>query len=154
MPYIDTEPPFESTLPELTIPSDGFKSTIPEHLLSKVGDEMKWLMQEVSKNTNATEFSCRAAVEHNRHLRTLNGRTFKNEKAMDKANDKIDALEKQAKTVTPIIKPLTFFAALWEYRAFRWIFSLGVVFLVFVLYPYYLAHPTVVVDLAVKMFGG
>lgn len=136
-----TSTPYQSRYPELKMPEDGFKSSIPAHLLEGCTPQMKWLLEEVSKNTQATEFACKAVVEQNNHLRALNGKTFKNEKAIAEANEVIEGLVVQTNTFTPFLKPVKMFATLWEYRLFRWTIYAGLFFVLTYLYPYYVTHP-------------
>lgn len=144
-------PPFESRYPELTIPVGGWKSTIPAHLLDGADDQQRWIMEEISRNSAATEFACRGAVELSQHLRALNGKTYATEKGLAQAREEVNALKGQALVMTPFIKPMSMFAALWEYRAFKWVFVAGLVMFAGILYPIYLAHPFLEwVGLAVK----
>jgi len=107
---------------------------------------MKWLLEEVSKNTQATEFACKAVMEQNNHLRALNGKTFKNEKAIVEVSQQVDELVAQSNTVAPFLKPVKTFATLWEYTVFRWTVYAGLFFVLTYLYPYYVTHP---IDLSV-----
>ena len=138
MPPSDTSPPFESRYPELHLPEGGFQSTIPAHLLENSDPQMMWLLQEVSKNTQATEFACRGVVDMSQHLRTLNGQTNKNKMAISAAQEDVDSLKGQAKVVTPFLKPISMFAALWEYMAFKVFFVGGAAFFLLILYPWLL----------------
>jgi len=123
------------------MPPEGFVSTIPPHLLDSCDEQTKWLLNEISKNTQATEFACHGVVVLSEHMRTLNGRTFKNEKAASLLADQVGVLQEQAKTMTPFFRPMTQFAGLWEYRAFKWIFWAAVFFFFTYALPYYLLHP-------------
>lgn len=75
--------PYVSPLLELKLPEQGFVSSIPPSLLKDCEPQMAWLMHEVSKNTAATEFACRGAVELSSHLRTLNGKTYRSERGIE-----------------------------------------------------------------------
>ena len=134
----ESQPQFESRFPELKFPEEGWKSTIPSHLLEGCDDQTKWLLEEISKNTQATNFACHAVVDVSKHLRTLNGRTYKSEKAVFEAKQEVETLKGQAKAVTPFLKPISMFAALWEYSVFRIFFIGGALFFLFVLYPWLL----------------
>ncbi len=133
-----TVTPFESRYPELKIPDNGFQSTIPAHLLEGCDDQMRWLMEEISKNTQATEFACRGAVELSQHLRALNGKTYRNEKAVGEASQAIEDLQTQAAAVGPFLKPISMFANLWSYTLFKWFFVGGILFFLFIIYPWLL----------------
>lgn len=137
MPETSTSP-FESRYPELTLPPGGFKSTIPAYLLDGADDQQRWIMEEISRNSAATEFACRGAVEVSQHLRALNGKTYKNEKAVGEAREELENLKGQAKVMSPFLKPLSMFTALWDYTLFKWFFIGGIIFFLFVLYPYLL----------------
>ena len=136
-----TQSPYQSRYPELKIPEDGFKSTIPAHLLEGCNPQMQWLLQEVSKNTQATEFACKAVVEQNNHLRALNGKTYRNEKDIADTRVELGLLSQQTAGFAPLIKPVKMFASLWEYRVFRWTIYAGLFFILTYLYPYYVTHP-------------
>ncbi len=133
-----TTPPFESRYPELSLPPGGWKSTLPEHLLIGADEQTAFIMHELSKNTQATEFACRAVLEQNAHLRSLNGKVYRNEQTIGEAQTELNALKDQASVVTPFIKPLSMFATLWEWTIFKWVFIGGIVFFLGVLYPYFL----------------
>lgn len=136
-------PPFESQYPELKLPEHGFQSAIPGHLLNGQDEQFEWLMHEVSKNTAATEFACRGVVDLSQHLRSLNGKTYRNEKGLGEAKADLDSLKDQASVVTPFIKPLSMFATLWEWWPFKVIFVGGIIFFLGILYPYFLHSPFV-----------
>ena len=149
----DSTPPFKSSLPELKLPPGGFSSSIPEHLLKDADPQTAWLMHEISKNTAATEFACRAAVTHNDHLRTLNGRTSKSEEGIKAVKADIEVLTDKAKTMEPLFKPISQFMNLWEYRWFRWICYAALLLFFSYLLPYYIQHP-ISIDTLFKLFGG
>lgn len=133
--------PFESRYPELSLPPGGFKSTIPAYLLDGADDQQRWIMEEISRNSAATEFACRGAVELSQHLRALNGKTYKTEKGLAETKADVDGLKASAAVVSPFLKPVSQFAALWEIRAFKWVFVAGMAMFVGILYPLYLQHP-------------
>lgn len=141
MPTSDTSPPFESRYPELSLPEHGFQSTLPAHLLEGADEQTRYIMNEISRNSAATEFACRAAVDQSRHLRALNGKTFKNERGLAEARQHLDDLMEKAQIVEPLIKPVNQFMSLWEYRAFRWMVYITIFFFFTYLLPYYLQHP-------------
>ncbi len=135
----ESTPQFESRFPELKLPEHGWESNIPDHLLIDTDPQMEWLLKEISKNTQATNFSCQAVVDISKHLRTLNGRVAKGEQAMIEAKEGLNDLNEQAKSVSPFLKPISMFAALWEYSIFKWVFVSGLIFFVAVLYPIFLS---------------
>jgi len=102
--------PFVSQYPELKIPEEGFVSSLPKHLLEGADEQTKWIMNEISRNSAATEFACHGAVELSSHLRALNGKTFRNEKGLQGVRDDMADLKKevivlqdQMKSVSPIV---------------------------------------------------
>lgn len=133
-----TTAPFESRFPELNVPVEGWRSNIPEHLLKDCEPQMVWLLQEVSKNTQATNFACHGVTDISRHLRGLNGKVYKNEEKLGRAKEDLETLKEQAQAVSPFLKPISMFATLWSYSIFKWFFVGGIIFFLFVLYPYYL----------------
>ena len=136
-----TTTPYQSRYPELKLPEEGWKSNLPEHLLEGADKQTAWIMNEISKNTQATEFACRGVVEQNNHLRALNGKTFKNERALAEATTEIGTLKAQAAALLPFVRPVKMFFSLWEYRAFRWVIYAGLFFVLTYIYPYYVTHP-------------
>lgn len=137
-PSNESQPLFESRFPELILPKNGWESNIPAHLLDGIDPQTEWLLNEISKNTQATNFACQAVVDVSKHLRTLNGRVYKGEEEAGKTKGDLETLKNQAKAVTPFLKPISMFAALWEYSAFKWFFVGGILFFLFVLYPWLL----------------
>lgn len=73
-PASPSDQPPQSDYPELSLPEGGWKSSIPEHLLKDAKPADRWLMEEMSKNSQATDFCSRAAVESNGLIRRTNGR--------------------------------------------------------------------------------
>lgn len=144
---------YVSSLPELSLPEGGFKSNIPSHLLAGTDKQTEWIMNEISKNTAATEFACQAAVTQNAHLRVLNGRTYKNEKAAQELREELDTLNEQAASVSPFLKPVGQFASLWQYAAFRWTIYIALAFIITYVYPAYIAlHPDLA-GILLKLLG-
>lgn len=147
----NTDPYYhKSTLPEITLPEGGFKSTIPEHLLANETPATQWIMKELSKNSQATEFACQAAEVHNHHLRALNGKTYKNEKVAEEVRAELIALKEQNVVLTPVSKAFGSFTYLWENKAFKVIFILGIFVIAGVLYPWYVSAPGQTLLLAIK----
>lgn len=147
-------PQYQSPIPELKMPPNGFVSTIPQHLLVDIDAQMRWLLEEVSKNTAATEFACRGVVAATEHLRTLNGKTYRNEQTAASLVAELQTLKDQASTVSPFLKPVSMFATLWANRLFRWIFTLGLITLFGLIYPWYIGSPWVVIKAALGRLLG
>ncbi len=125
----DPHSPFESQYPELKIPSDGWKSNIPAHLLASADDQMKWLMQEMSKNTQATEFACKGVVDLSRHLRTLNGKTYRNEKGVSDLAADVETLKAAARAAAPLVNTLSIVRIVFSNKVSWAILGLAVLFL-------------------------
>jgi hypothetical protein len=71
----DSIPPMiqkESSYEPISMPE--FASTIPPTLLVKVPDEMKWIMETLSRLTQAVDWLCHNIVEENKHLREMDTR--------------------------------------------------------------------------------
>lgn len=154
MPPSESQPPFESKFPELNVPKDGWHSNIPPSLLDGADDQMRWLMDEMSKNTQATQFAGQGVSDISRHLRELNGRTGKNERATADIKESVESLKSQAKAVAPFIKPVMQFASLWEFRPFRWVFYTATFFFFTYLLPWYIKNPLDISHLITLIFGG
>ena len=128
--------PFQSQYPELKIPEHGFISNIPQHLLENCDPQMTWLLNEVSKNTAATEFACRGAVDLSAHLRALNGKTFRNEKKLienieevAKVKEEQLELKTQLRSMKPIVGTLSSLKILFTNKLFLAILALATMFL-------------------------
>lgn len=153
MPPSESTPPFESKFPEINPPKDGWHSNIPPHLLDGIDPQMEWLLTEMSKNTQATQFAGQGVSDISRHLRELNGRTGKNERATADIKERVESLKSQAKAVAPFIKPVMQFAALWEFRPFRWVFYAATFFFFTYLLPWYLKSPFSIDTFVSRLFG-
>ncbi len=132
----ESNPPFQSQYPELKIPVEGFKSSLPEHLLEGADRQTQWIMNEISRNSAATEFACHGAVELSSHLRALNGKTYKNEKGLSEVKDQIVDLKKevvdlktQMRAMKPIIGPLSTIRVVFSYKIAWFILAIVVLFL-------------------------
>lgn len=149
----ESTPLFKSSLPELRLPAEGFQSSLPPHLLEGADEQTRYIMNEISRNSAATEFACRAAVTHNEHLRTLNGRTGKNEKHIGDTESDVKTLKEQVSAASPLFKPVAMFVALWEYRAFRWVFYGAAFFFFTYLLPWYLKNPISIETIVNHLLG-
>lgn len=136
-----TDPqPYESSLPELKLPPNGFESVLPDHLLVNESAAMKWLMTETSKTTQAVKFACEAAVVHNEHLRKLNGKTHRNEKAAEEVKAELAALKEQSAVAVPVVKAFSYLSYLWEYKTFKVVLVAGLFLIIGLIYPWYLEN--------------
>lgn len=132
----DDHPPYQSQYPELKLPDGGFRSTLPEHLLNGADDQMSWIMHEISRNSAATEFACRGAVDLSNHLRALNGKTNRNAVGLDEARAEIAALKTdnatlkaQVEAARPIVGTIITVKTLFSNKLFLIIFGMSVLFL-------------------------
>lgn len=137
---------FESQYPELHIPEGGWKSNIPEHLLENASKSDIWLMEEMSKNSQATDFACRGAVDLSRHLRTLNGKTYKTEKATSDLADDVKLLKAQMELVNPMAKTFSTAVTVATNKVFLVIFAGFMLFL--------LGYNRTIIPAIVKYFYG
>lgn len=138
----DSNAPFpKSPYPPLTLPEGGFKSNLPEHLLADADPATRWIMEQLSKNTQAVEWACHGLTETHAQVRLTNGRLLKAEASIKDDEAKLDVLNEKASVMEPIFKPLSQFMGLWDYTWFRYI-CYAALFLFFTyLLPYYVAHP-------------
>lgn len=141
MPSDDSTPPFKSSIADIILPPEGFQSKIPPHLLENCDEATKWIMQEMSKSTQVSEFVLHATLEHNRHLRALNGKTFKNERGLSEIQDTVITLNEKVTLLDPLFKPTSLFLRMWDYRLFRYGVYIILFFLITYALPYYLSHP-------------
>jgi hypothetical protein len=75
----------ESLYPELEMPE--FDSAIPEHLLKGVTDENKFVMENISMQTQYIKWLCEAAINTNHQVRKTNGRLIKVEEWKNKLSN-------------------------------------------------------------------
>lgn len=130
----------ESSYPELKLPEEGFKSSIPESLLQNCDPQIRWIMEEISKNTQATTWVCQGLLDTNKQVRRTNGRLLKAESDVKQIKEVAEIQKEQNKAIAPFIKALSQFANLWQYRVFRWMVYLAILTIVLYIYPYFLAH--------------
>lgn len=143
---------YVSRVPDLKVPAE-WNSNIPSHLLADVDPATRWIMEELSKNTQATQFAIHAVLEQNNHLKNLNGKTFKTEKGLSEAKDTLAVLMAKADLMEPLLKPMSLLLRMWEYQMFRWATYLLVFFFFTYLLPYYLTHPISLQGLWSLLFG-
>ena len=62
----------DSDYPELAIPV--FEAKIPDHLLKDVPEDMKYIIQQSSLQSQSLEWLCRAMQDTNQQVRKTNGR--------------------------------------------------------------------------------
>ncbi len=145
---------FKSSLPELKLPENGFQSSLPEHFLANESPAIQWMMKELSKNSQATEFACKVAVAHNEHLRQLNGKTSKNIVAIENIKTDVENLNEQANELKPVANAMTSFSNLWNSKPFKIIFLSGTFFLAGVVYPWYISSPAKIIIGVIKNWIG
>jgi len=119
-----------SDYPALSLPDGGFKSNIPKHLLEGATPSDKWIMEELSKNTQATEFCMRAAVEANALIRQTNGRLrvaesqlLDHEDDIGAAQADVAALGTQCRRIKPLLDSLALAKAVAQNKLF-WIMTI------------------------------
>lgn len=72
----------DSTYPRIELPE--FNSSIPEHLLENVSKENRFVMENLSIQTQYIKWLCQAAVDTNQQVRKTNGRLIKVENWKEK----------------------------------------------------------------------
>jgi Fe2+ transport system protein B len=89
----------ESSYEVISMPS--FESNIPPMLLEKVPQEIQWIMQNLSKLTQAVDWLCHNLVEENKHLREVDTRRIETRLVVSALSeeqkhmrDRVDKLEK------------------------------------------------------------
>ena len=137
----DSQPPFKSSYPPLKVPDGGWKSAIPEHLLADADPATKWIMEEMSKNSQAIEWACHGLVDTNEQVRKTNGRLLKAEAELTEAKGSVVTLNEKATVMEPLFKPLSQFMSLWDYKWFRVICYIALFFFFTYALPFYLQHP-------------
>lgn len=128
MPELNNDQP-SSDYPELTIPPGGFKSNIPEHLFKDDDPQMRWLMEEMSKNTQATEFCVRALIDTNAQVRKTNGRLKSAEQKIINLQEDAEVLKKQMISINPVISTVNSITFLFTNKAFLVFFFMSILFL-------------------------
>ncbi len=124
----DSDTPL-SDYPELVIPPDGWKSNIPEHLLRDASAADRWLMEEMSKNTQATEFCVHAAVNTNDQVRRTNGRLKGAERNIIGLQQDLQEMKVQMRAMKPIIGPLSTIRVVFSYKIAWAVLGIVILFL-------------------------
>ena len=150
----DNSPAFKPSVPELTLPAEGFLSKIPDHLLDETDPATKWIMEEISKNTQVTEFTLHATLKHNEYLRQLNGRVGTNEGAIAKIKNEVKELIDEAEAMSTFRKVVLALSKLWEYRFFRWTVYAAAFFFFTYLLPWYVDNPPSIGKVLEALLGG
>lgn len=119
----------QSDYPELKLPPDGWKSNIPPSLLTNVEPQMVWLMEQMSKNTQATEWTSHAAMDTNQQVRKTNGRLKGAESTIISLQADVEALKAEMKTVSPITTALNTARLVLTNKIFLVILAMSVLFL-------------------------
>lgn len=119
----------QSDYPQLKLPQDGWKSNIPEHLLTNAEPEIAWLMQEMSKNTQATEWNSRAALDTNNQVRKTNGRLKNAEHKVEVMEAEIISLKSQMAVVNPIVNTISTLKVVFTNKLFLVILGTSILFL-------------------------
>lgn len=137
----DSHSPFKSSYEPLTLPEGGFVSKIPPHLLHDCDEQTRWLMNEISRASQAIDWTCQGLVETHDQVRRTNGRLLKAESDLSEVHASVTTLNDKATVMEPIFKPLAQFMGLWQYTWFRWICYAALFFFFTYALPYYLVHP-------------
>lgn len=119
-----------------------FKPNVPDFLLQDATPQDKYIIERLDLLAQHAEWSTQAHLRTHEELRYTNGKVRHNKAVNDRLEEDVGKLNEQAKAVSPFLKGLEHFANLWQYKVFRWIFSLGIIFVIFVLYPLYLKNPS------------
>lgn len=119
----------ESDYPEISLPIGGFKSNIPEYLLHESDPQMKWLMEEMSKNTQATNFGVTAAIDTNTQVRKTNGRLKMAEKNITDLKQDVIILKGQMDNINPLAASISTIRVILSNRLFILIAAMGILFL-------------------------
>lgn len=128
MPHSSNHQP-ETDYPELRLPVDGWKSAIPPALLINVEPEMVWLMQEMSKNTQATEWSGQAVLEVHGYVRNTNGKANRAERDILLLKEEVATLKAQLASVTPITNAIATARLVFTNKVFLVILAMSILFL-------------------------
>ncbi len=124
----DSDTP-KSDYPELRLPEGGWKSNIPSHLLTDCEPQMAWLMQEMSKNTQATEWNSHASIEISQNVRKTNGRLKGAERNIIDLQADIKEMKSQMRAMKPIIGPLSTIRVVFSYKIAWFILAIVLLFL-------------------------
>ena len=151
----ESTPPFRSSIPELALPPEGFQSNIPAHLLASSTPEDVWLMEEMSKNTQATTFVLHAVLDTNKQVRTTNGRLLRAEDDVKSLRSAVAALQEDMEKVKPVTRII---AGTWRFvsrKPVAIMLGLALFYLAFYVYPYLLKEDPISLlkDIARAMLG-
>lgn len=137
-PSDDSTPPFTPKSTYQPLEKPDFTPSIPAYLIDGMTDQDKFITENLSVLSQYVKWSVDTQMLVHQQVRATNGRLLVVESDTKKSREELENLKGQAKVMTPFLKPVTMFAALWEYTAFKWFFIGGIVFFLFVLYPYLL----------------
>lgn len=138
-----------SEYPELKLPDGGFKSEIPDFLLADSSKQEIFIMENLSKLTQALEWNTKATIDLSNGLRRTNGKVYKTlervnrlEENKDETDNKLDDINKELTENREILSDLKGAKSLFSKKWF-WggAFIIGV-FVFFFVYPYLLASTT------------
>lgn len=85
-----------------------FESNIPDHLLIGVSPTDKWLMEEISRNTQATEYLLTKREEDSTKLDRIEEQCKKTNGRVTKLEDNVSLLNKFSKNLEGFSKCLSF----------------------------------------------
>ncbi len=150
---MSSDQPPESKYPPLQKPD--FKPNIPSFLTENASEQDRFIIEQISILSQYVKWSVDTQIQVHSQVRTTNGRLMKAEGDIGEIKADVGVLNAQAGAVAPFLKPISMFSALWEYRAFRWVFWAGIVFFLGILYPYYLqSSPSAWLSSVAKFFLG
>ena len=140
MPSDDSQsqPPFQPKSSYQPLDKPDFKPAIPAYLIDGMTDQDKFITENLSVLSQYVKWSVDTQMLVHQQVRATNGRLLTVEGEIKKSREELDDLKGQAKVMSPFLKPVSMFASLWTYSIFKWFFVGGIIFFLFVAYPYLL----------------
>jgi len=142
----------KSSYPALDKPE--FKPNVPSFLLEGASEQDRYIIEQLSLVNQYAQWAVTTELSTHEQVLKTNGRLIRAEKDVKDAKEDLNSLKSQAKAVAPFIKPVMQFAALWEFRPFRWVFYGFTFFFFTYLLPWYLKSPFSIETFVTRLFGG
>jgi len=146
------QPESKSSYPALEKPD--FKPNVPGFLLEGASEQDRYIIELLSLVNQYAQWSVTTELSTHEQVLKTNGRLIRAEKDIKEAKEDLNSLKSQAKAVAPFIKPVMQFAALWEFRPFRWVFYGFTFFFFTYLLPAYLKNPLDLSHVITLILGG
>lgn len=150
----ESQPPFESKSSYPPLEKPEFRPNVPAFLLEGASEQDRYIIEQLSLVNQYAQWAVTTELSTHEQVLKTNGRLIRAEKDIKEAKEDLNSLKSQAKAAAPFVKPIMQFAALWEFRPFRWMFYAATFFFFTYLLPWYLKDPWSLTKVFDAMVGG